>query len=221
MLCCSRRPLSLEKRASQKRLKGTSNNWGLRMRGNWQLLLGAPCLSPSPGDEEQMRIPGIRGEGACFSSGRGQVGKLEDKSSLGGSKVVVGDSKKIKCNCGVMAPKMREIGLQLHLVMGGRPGRIRGNLEIHTWLQRWVHLEGFGFFGHGLVHQEEGLLGEMEFAQGSGRRTSMYVGPQPSEQGFQLGSRRDQGRSPQVSEDQGGGSHVGSLNKVIGGILAC
>ncbi|XP_067418891.1 uncharacterized protein [Emydura macquarii macquarii] len=44
-------------------------------------------------------------------------------------------------------------------VQGKGPGRDRRIVEVNAWLRRWCRREGFGFFDHGMLFQEEGLLG--------------------------------------------------------------
>ncbi|KAG6933402.1 hypothetical protein G0U57_019236 [Chelydra serpentina] len=44
-------------------------------------------------------------------------------------------------------------------VAGKGRGRDRRIVEVNEWLRRWCRREGFGFFDHGMVFQEEGVLG--------------------------------------------------------------
>ncbi|XP_065436072.1 uncharacterized protein LOC135979801 [Chrysemys picta bellii] len=44
-------------------------------------------------------------------------------------------------------------------VQGKGRGRDRRIVEVNEWLRRWCRREGFGFFNHGMVFQEEGVLG--------------------------------------------------------------
>ncbi|XP_065451200.1 protein shisa-4 isoform X1 [Chrysemys picta bellii] len=44
-------------------------------------------------------------------------------------------------------------------VQGKGRGRDRRIVEVNEWLRRWCRREGFGFFDHGMVFQEEGVLG--------------------------------------------------------------
>uniref|UniRef100_A0A8C8RI01 C2H2-type domain-containing protein n=1 Tax=Pelusios castaneus TaxID=367368 RepID=A0A8C8RI01_9SAUR len=127
----------------------------------------APICRPDKASREVCCLPGARIRDV--TEGLSRIIRPSDYYPMllihvGTNDTARGDPLQIKGDYRALGARVKEFGAQVVFssilpVKGRGPSRDRCILEVNAWLRRWCYQEGFGFLDHGMLFQEEGLLG--------------------------------------------------------------